>query len=452
MTNQPTSTLAAPVSEQERITILDSLRGIAILGILLMNIPGFGLPEVRTSDPSVLSETGVNYKTWFIIDWAFAGTQRAIFSMLFGAGMVLFITRLEKRTETGRLDGMTPAIYFFRRQMWLLAFGLFNAFVLLWFWDILYAYAIFGMLLFVFYRKSPKTLFILAFVSLLLMTARDNLDLYRSKKIINKGELIAKIDTSQTKLTPLQQEDLQAMNGMKEESSKEAKLKKSEQEIRAVGGNYASLYKAQSDKSVHVELYYTYFLAWDVTLFMFLGMAFFKTGILTGKASARIYWLMFIGGLGLGLLLSYYRQQNVISNHFSQFEFNKNVAFDYYQAARMLRSLGFFGFIMLLYKSARFKWLFALFRPVGQMAFTNYLMQSLIGGLFFYGIGLNYFGKLERYELYIYTGVVWLIEIIWSHIWLRYFRFGPLEWLWRSLTYWKKQPMKRTAYSNDTMN
>ena len=111
---------------------------------------------------------------------------------------------------------------------------------------------------------------------------------------------------------------------------------------------------------------------------MFLGMAFFKTGILTGKASARIYWLMFIGGLGLGLLLSYYRQQNVISNHFSQFEFNKNVAFDYYQAARMLRSLGFFGFIMLLYKSAWFKWLFALLRPVGQMAFTNYLMQSLL--------------------------------------------------------------------------
>jgi uncharacterized protein len=116
MTNEPTTTLAAPVAQQERITILDSLRGIAILGILLMNIPGFGLPEVQTSDPSVFNETGINYKTWYVVDWALAGTQRAIFSMLFGAGIILFISRLEKR-----MNGMEPAIYFFRRQMWLLA-------------------------------------------------------------------------------------------------------------------------------------------------------------------------------------------------------------------------------------------------------------------------------------------------------------------------------------------
>src|SRR5688572_4592606 len=446
MTDPQTTTLAAPVSQQERITILDSLRGIAILGILLMNIPGFGLPYVQTSDPSVLNETGINYKTWYVVDWAFTGTQRAIFSMLFGAGMILFITKLENR-----MNGMQPAVYFFRRQMWLLAFGLFNAFVLLWFWDILYAYAIFGMLLFVFYRKSPKVLLILAFVSLLLMTLRDNVDLYRNKKAISKGELVANIDTTQTKWTVQQKEDFEAMNGIKEESSKETKLKKSEKEIRGVAGDYASLYKVQSEKSMHVELYYTYLYAWDLTLFMFLGMAFFKNGILTGNASSKIYWLLFIGGLSLGLLLSYYRQQEIINNNFSQFEFNKNVVFEHYQLARMLRSLGFFGLIMLMYKSGFFKWFFVLFRPVGQMAFTNYLMQSLLGALFFYGIGLGYFGKLERYELYFYVAVVWIIEIIWSHIWLRYFRFGPLEWLWRSLNYWKKQPLRKTNSSTDTM-
>jgi len=446
MANETPTMLAAPVAQQERITILDSLRGIAILGILLMNIPGFGLPEVQTSDPSVFNETGINYKTWYVVDWALAGTQRAIFSMLFGAGMILFISRLEKR-----MNGMEPAIYFYRRQMWLLAFGFFNAFVLLWFWDILYAYAIFGMLLFVFYRKSPKALLILAFVCLVLMTVRENVDLYRGKQVIKKGELIAKIDTTQTKLTVQQQDDLGAFNGMKEESSKEAKVKKAEKEITAVGGNYASLYKVQSDKSVHVELYYTYFLAWDVLLFMFLGMAFFKTGVITGNASSKIYWLMFIGGLGLGLLLSQFNQKAVVDNHFSQFEYTKNVSFNFYQVQRMFRSLGLFGLIMLMYKSGIFKWFFAIFRPVGQMAFTNYLMQSLIGALFFYGIGLNYFGKLERYELYIYTGIVWIIEIIWSHVWLRYFRFGPLEWAWRSLTYWKKQSLKKNSSSTDTM-
>ena len=446
MANQPSANLATPVSQQERITLLDSLRGIAILGILLMNIPGFGFPEVQSSDPSVLNETGINYKTWYIVDWALSGTQRAIFSLLFGAGIILFITRLEKR-----MDGMLPAIYFFRRQMWLLAFGLFNAFVLLWFWDILYAYAIFGMLLFVFYRKSPKTLLILAFISLLLMTVRENVDLYRSKKTISKGELVARIDTMQTKLTIWQEEDLEAMKGIKEESSKEAKLKKHEKELRAIGGDYASLYKVQGDKSVHVELYYTYFLIWDVILFMFLGMAFFKNGILLGNASYKIYWFMFITGTGLGLLLSYFRQQAIIDTNFSEFEYVKKVTLNYFEIARTLRSLGFFGLIMLMYKSGFFKWLFALFRPVGQMAFTNYILQSLIGGLFFYGIGLDYFGKLERYELYIFVAAVWSLEIIWSHIWLRYFRFGPLEWLWRSLTYWKKQPFRKNNTSTDSM-
>ena len=75
MANETPTMLAAPVAQQERITILDSLRGIAILGILLMNIPGFGLPEVQTSDPSVLNETGINYKTWYIVDWALAGNS-----------------------------------------------------------------------------------------------------------------------------------------------------------------------------------------------------------------------------------------------------------------------------------------------------------------------------------------------------------------------------------------
>ena len=194
---------------------------------------------------------------------------------------------------------------------------------------------------------------------------------------------------------------------------------------------------------MHVEMYYTYLYIWDILLFMFLGMAFYKNGVLLGKASYTLYWLLFIGGLGIGLLLSWFTQQSIINNHFSEYEISKNVSFQYYQVARMCRSLGFFALIMLMYKSRFFKWFFALFRPVGQMAFTNYLMQSFIGLIFFTGIGLGYFGKLERHELYIYVAVVWIIEIIWSHIWLRYFRFGPLEWAWRSLTYWKKQPLKK---------
>src|SRR5215203_3693519 len=91
--------IAAPVNQSERIVILDSLRGIAILGILLMNIPGFGFPHHATSDPSILGETGKNFYTWYFIDGIMEGSQRALFSMLFGAGLLLFIDRVQKKTE-----------------------------------------------------------------------------------------------------------------------------------------------------------------------------------------------------------------------------------------------------------------------------------------------------------------------------------------------------------------
>ncbi|HEX5655185.1 MAG TPA: DUF418 domain-containing protein [Chitinophagaceae bacterium] len=430
---------AAPVQASERIIILDSLRGIAILGILLMNVPGFALPEPAYGDPSVMNEMGtINYQTWYFIDWALEGSQRALFSMLFGAGIILFISRQEKK-----LEGLLPADYFFRRQLWLLVFGLFNAFVLLWFWDILFHYACLGMIMFAFRRLSPKQLVVGAAVCLLLMTVRENRDFYESKKIIRKGELVAALDTTTTKLTSRQKEELSAMKAFEERSTVDAKKKRMEKSLASVGGNYADLYAYQSDRSFRTEVNYLYFGGWDILVFMFLGMAFFKSGVLTGQAPTKTYLWMAVLGMGLGLLVSYFRLQGRIDNQFNAFEIAKNVRFDYYEISRTLRALGIFGIIMLLYKSGWFKWLFALMRPVGQMAFTNYLMQSLIGGLFFYGIGFGMFGKLQRYEIYYFVAAVWALEIIWSHIWLRYFRFGPLEWLWRSLTYWKKQPFRK---------
>jgi uncharacterized protein len=435
----PTNTMAAaPVAQNERITILDSLRGIAILGILLMNIPGFALPDPVLYDPSILGESGANFKTWYFIEWFMEGSQRGIFSMLFGAGIILFISRQEKKTE-----GLWPADYFFRRQLWLLVFGLFNAFVLLWFWDILFHYACIGMIAFTFRRMSPKALIVGAVLCLVMQTARENVDYYRDKKMIAKGEAIAKLDTTVKKLNDKQKEQLGAMTEFKEKLGKEARLKKMKKNLEIVRGDYSDFYNYQSGKSLEGEFYYTYFGLGDILLFMLLGMAFYKTGILTGTASTKIYWWLCIGGLGVGLVLSYLRLQPQIDYKFNRFEIVKNVWFEYYEISRTFRAIGIFGLIMLLYKSGLFKWLFALMRPVGQMAFTNYLMQSLLVGLFFYGVGFGYYGKLQRFEIYYVVGATWVLEIVWSHIWLRYFRFGPLEWCWRSLTYWKLQPFKK---------
>ncbi|MEJ7827779.1 MAG: DUF418 domain-containing protein [Segetibacter sp.] len=172
-------------------------------------------------------------------------------------------------------------------------------------------------------------------------------------------------------------------------------------------------------------------------------MAFSKTGILTGQHPAKIYWWLTFAGLGIGFVLSWLRLTELLHDKFDNFLKAKESHFDFYELSRFFRAIGIFGLIMLLYKSGWFKWLFNLMRPVGQMAFSNYLMQSIICGLMFFGVGFGMFGKLQRYELYYVVAAVWAFQIVFSHIWMRYFRFGPFEWLWRSLTYWKVQPMKK---------
>lgn len=427
---------AAPTAQSERIIILDSLRGFAILGILLMNIPSFGL----TGDTFILHETGINYRTWYFVNWIPDGTQRALFSMLFGAGILLFVRSAQKKVE-----GIRPADYFFRRQLWLMLFSLFDVFILLWNGDILLDYGIYGMILFTFRNLSPKKLIIAAGVCLLLMLARENRNLYEDKKIITRGEAIAALDTTQVKLSPKQNEQLGAMMDYKERTVLEKRAKRFEKNVQKIGrSNYEDLYEVRTERYLGHMIQYIFFEAWDVLLFMFLGMAFFKMGILTGEAPTKVYWWMFIIGLGLGLYLSWLYMQPAIKYQYNNFEYTKHVSIEYYQLHRVFRSLGLFAGLMLLYKSGLFKWLFALMRPVGQMAFSNYLMQSLLCGLFFNSIGFGMYGRLQRIEIYYVVAAVWLFQIIFCNIWLRYYRFGPFEWAWRSLTYWKRMPFRKS--------
>jgi uncharacterized protein len=439
MTTEP-ATLVAPTSQQERLIILDSLRGFAILGILLMNIPAFGLAYPAISDFSVQPQGQINYLFWYVFGpGVFEGSMRGIFSMLFGAGMYIFITRLEKKST-----GLMPAELFLRRQLWLLLFGIFHAYILFWYWDVLYHYAICGIIMFAFRRLQPKQLIIAASVFLLIGTAVENKKLYHQKAVIKKGEQIAAMDTTKTKLTEKQKNQLGEMKEIKENSTLEAKRKKIKLEEEGMHGTVADIYEIRSEKAERSETYGMYYWAiWDVPLFMLLGLAFFKLGILQGQAKTKVYaWMMAIG-LGLGLPLSYLFVTYDVNHQFNWYEIIKSKPFEFYQLQRLIHSIGIFGLIMLLYKSGLFKWLFALMRPVGQMAFTNYLMQSVMCGIYFYGIGFGYFGKLEYHQLFYVVGAVWIIQIIWSHIWLHFFRFGPLEWCWRSLTYWKRQPFRK---------
>jgi uncharacterized protein len=209
-------------------------------------------------------------------------------------------------------------------------------------------------------------------------------------------------------------------------------------------GSYADVYKNRSADAYRNQthnIFYHYI--WDILIFMFLGMAFFKNGILTGTASPKFYWYMMAVGLGVGAILSYYNLYFIYRVRYNWYEYHKQTPFLFYEIARVFRSLGFFALIMLLTRVKHIQWFFQSMRPVGQMAFTNYLMQAIICGLIFYGFGFGLYNRLERYQLYYVVGGVWVIQILYSHIWLRYFRFGPFEWLWRSLTYWKLQPIQK---------
>ena len=433
-------TTATTTSQSERIVTLDILRGIAILGILLMNIPSFSLPGVVGHDPSTLNEFGTNnYYIWYAVDWIFDGTQRALFSMLFGAGIVLFISRQEKKS-----NGLEPADYFFRRQLWLILFSLIDVYILLWNGDILMDYAIFGMMMFAFRNQSPKRLIIAACLCIAFMTARENREFFQQKKMIEKGEAVASMDTTVVKLTSLQKEELEEMTTFQKRSEQASKLKRMNEVNEKVRGSYESVYEYRTDMYLDNLLEYSYFSLWDVLAFMLLGMAFFKLGIITGNAPMKIYWRMCVGGLSIGLALSYFRIQYRIDSQFNWFSYVKNVPFSFYELARVPRTIGILGLIMLLHKSNWFNGIFSLLRPVGQMAFTNYLTQSLICSIIFNGFGFALFGRLQRYEVYIVVLCIWLFQIILCNIWMRFFLYGPFEWAWRSLTYWKRQAFVRT--------
>ena len=431
-----------PIKQYNRIEIIDSLRGLAVLGILLINITRFSLPKDELETIGFLEDRGINFYLWYIFGHGvFEGSFRAIFSMLFGASFLIYTERIEKKS--GSI--ISSSEYFVRRQLWLLFFGLINAFLLLWSGDILYFYAIGGVVLIGFRGASVRNLILASIVTLFFLTIRENKDFFAQKRIIIEGEKVAQIDTSVVKLNWKQLASINEMNAFKHKYSSEEKKTNLVNQINKFRSGYKTIYDYVSDKSVSAQTYgLYYFHFFDVLIFMFLGMAFFKSGIIQGENSTKIYFWITIIGLIFGLFLSWYFLQPIIKYEFNNYEVIKNKTFEFYELQRFIRSVGIFGMIMLLYKTGWLKLFFYLMKPVGRMAFTNYISQSVICALLFYGFGLGLYGKFERYQLFLFSIIICIFQIIWSKLWLKYFYFGPLEWLWRSLTYWEIQPLLKS--------
>jgi uncharacterized protein len=190
-----------------------------------------------------------------------------------------------------------------------------------------------------------------------------------------------------------------------------------------------------------------YHEVWDSLCMMFLGMALLGIGFISNKLSTSTYTMGLLIGYGLGIPISWamFNAPFAVSFNYGAYVDTYRVPHgSLYDLKRVFLCLGHASLIMLVFRSKIIPWLMKGLANVGQMAFTNYLMQSIICTLFFYGYGLGYYNQLKYHQLYFVVAAVWVFQIIFSAIWLRYYRFGPFEWLWRSLTYWKIQPMLKS--------
>lgn len=437
------SAATAPVRQNERIQIIDTLRGIALLGILLMNIPYFSNPQQVAYNLNVFNEySGPNYYTWWVVNGLFEGTMRGLFSMLFGAGCLLLLSRLSKK----KLDETAADIYY-RRLLWLLLFGFFNAFILLWPGDILYAYALTGLFLYPFRKMQPKYLLLFAIVFMLCGNLQTTYRLYQARSVRVEGEKALALEKQNKTLTVEQKEAKEKWMGYQEKRKPENIRKEVAKEKEKIGGQgYFGVFKYFLGINAMIQSIKFYGGGFfDIIGLFFLGMALYKWNIITGQRKKKFYWVMLAICYPIGLALSYYNLSTTVALKFDWTRMLDKTFIDFYEFRRTLVTLGHLSLIILLYKYGVFTTLYRWLARVGQMAFTNYLMQSIICTIIFYGYGFALFGKLQRYQEYYVVGAVWVFQIIFSNIWLHYYRFGPFEWLWRSLTYWKKQPMKKAS-------
>lgn len=427
--------MLGPVTGQERINTLDILRGIALLGILLMNIAGFGLVFPAYYDPTINGGAeGLNLYTWMTTTLLFEGTMRGLFSMLFGVGMVLMTSRMEERG-----GGIEVAEIYYRRTILLLIFGVIHGYLILWVGDILYAYGLFGLFLFPFRNTSPKKLIIVAIILTLAGQALHFYEYDQRMDNYHKFEKSASYDNKED--IP---KEIKSGQGAWKGATKAMKPDEEEVQNRIDDMNqgYFDLILLMSEYVRNAETTRAYDSdIWDVLPMMLLGIVLYRYKVITGELSYRSYLIMMLIGYGIGLPVNIYEINLLMDNGFSLVsQLNADLT---YNLGRIATTFGHVGLIMIFCKSGILRFLQKALASVGRMALTNYIMHSVICAFVFYGFGFGLYGQLQRYEIFYVVFAIWTLQLVVSPIWLKYFRFGPLEWAWRSLTYQKRQGFKR---------
>lgn len=422
----------APVSQQQRHQPVDALRGVAVLGILALNIVGFAFHPAVYADPTVDGGAqGPNLWVFLINAVLIDGKMRGLFTLLFGAGICLFTARGEERGA-----GISVADVYYRRTLWLLLIGVAHAY-LLWWGEILYPYAVLGLILFPFRRLSPRRLTVLASVLTVLLTAGAAYEAYDTGQTRAKALTAQALKKAGKKLTEEQEKALASWEErLKSTKPDAAELKKNHDQN--VGGFVSAFRVRAATLSFFHRLPLYSPMYWDFLLMMLLGMAFLKSGVLTAERSTAFYVKLALAGYLIGLPLHAVQLWVQLTGWFDVV--SNAWAFVWYEPARIAVCLGHLSLLILLFKHATLPSLTRVLAATGQMALTNYIMQSVICTLVFNVFKLH--GAFQRYQVYFVLAAIWALQLAWSPIWLSRFRFGPAEWCWRSLTYWQRQPMR----------
>ncbi len=400
-----------PTTSPERIVSLDILRGFAILGILIMNIQSMSMIGAAYLNPTAYGDfTGINKMVWIISHIVADSKFMSIFSILFGAGIILFTERLKEK-------GIKSLNIHYRRSFWLIILGLLHAY-LIWYADILVAYGISALWVVLFRKKKAKSLLI---VGIIFTSIGSILYLFTGFSI------------------PFMPEASKA--GMMENWLPAAESVA--REIKLYSGSYLEQMEIRIPEAIEMQTFLYFFLVgWRSGGLMLIGMALYKWGVLSAKKTKQFYIKLALIGLLIGYLIIGLGLVKNFNHNFSM-EYSFFIGSQYNYWGSIFVALGYIGIVMFLLLLLKKGWLSRSLQAVGQTALSNYLIQSIIGTFIFYGHGLGLFGQVERAQQILFVFGIWALQLIISPVWLKYFKFGPFEWLWRSLTYWKLQEIKR---------
>lgn len=399
-----------PVTSGERIASLDVLRGFALLGVLVMNMQLFSMIEASLMNPAAFGDfTGINRIVW-ITTYLFGDLKfMANFSMLFGAGILLMTQRAEART--GKSAGLH-----YQRMFWLMMIGMVHAYVF-WYGDILVSYAVTGMAVYLLRRLPARWLLGLGAValvppSLLFLFCQLTLPWWSPESL---SEILAEWQPNSEQVAS---------------------------ELAAYRGGWwaQTAYRAPSSLMAQVFLI-PLWAGWRAGGMMLIGMALLKSGVLTAERSKRFYMVMAVAGMALGLpvvaggiVFNFANNWSVERSMFLGYQFN------YWGSVGV--GLGYLAIIMLMVKSGALRWLQEGLSAMGKMALSNYLLQTLVCTTLFYGHGFGLFGCVDRWHQLLIALAILVAQMAVSRGWLRWFRYGPMEWLWRSLSYRRWQPLR----------